>query len=172
MHTLACAEVESLSTPPHNISLHPWYLRPAQEGDFTLLHSNCWQQQADARYTFELAIARQQQQRAATVVAASVSDNEPVAFAQLSRWRSGAEISDLIVMETWRNQGIGRQIIQYLLEIAAQKHIRLVEIGVEKNNLVALRLYRSCGFSENTGRADTEPVSHQSMVYLWLHLRA
>lgn len=162
-----------MSTLPQFTILRSWALRPADEGDFASLYENCWKSHDNAHHTFELALQRQRSGNAVTVVAATTTDNMRVAFAQLSRWRSGAEISDLIVMETWRRQGIGGQIIRHLIDIARQKPLRYVEIGVEKNNTAALRLYKSCGFAEVT--LDTALQSawmEPTILYLRISLRA
>jgi len=158
-------------SPSQYTIIQPWILRQAREDDFPSLYENCWKDQQDARQTFELALLRQKSGSAMTVVAATGPDDIPVAFGQLSRWRSGAEISDLIVMESWRRRGIGGQIIRYLIDIARQKPLRYVEIGVERSNPTALRLYKSCGFMEVIPTAPSSALIEPPSIYLRINLR-
>ena len=57
-------------------------------------------------------------------------------------------ISRLIVKSTHRNKGIGGILIDYILNEVKQMGYTEASIGVDKNNLPALHLYRKKGFTK------------------------
>lgn len=56
-------------------------------------------------------------------------------------------ISRLIVKKEYRNQGIGRILIDYILEKIKEMGYKEATIGVDKDNLSALHLYQKKGFT-------------------------
>jgi ribosomal protein S18 acetylase RimI-like enzyme len=78
-----------------------------------------------------------------------------IAFGQISRWRHCAEISDLIVQEAYRNQGIGTALINHLLEYALKMDVSCVEIGADHDNHRAIALYRRLGFQDHRSTEQT-----------------
>lgn len=81
----------------------------------------------------------------AVVVVAEV-DGEIQASAQLSIGHGKGEIQDLIVAEGWRERGLGRALIGYLVGAARARELRTVEIAAEASNARALSLYQRLGF--------------------------
>jgi ribosomal protein S18 acetylase RimI-like enzyme len=75
-------------------------------------------------------------------------DGEVIGFGQLGRWGRRCEISDLIVAEAFRGNGVGTSIIVRLLDLAYQQGIQEVEIGAAVSNPRALILYKNLGFHE------------------------
>lgn len=73
-------------------------------------------------------------------------DNRLIGWGLLTRWRDVGEISDLWVDEAHRKQGIGTQLIYHLAQMAKNRRIRTLEIGVDEDNLSARRLYDRLGF--------------------------
>jgi len=53
------------------------------------------------------------------------------------------------VLAAYRNKGIGRSLIQHLLDWATTSHISNVELNVFSNNHAAIALYASFGFVED-----------------------
>lgn len=91
-------------------------------------------------------------------------------YGQVTLWPRTAEISDLIVAESCRRQGIGTAIIRSLIDKVRAWHVSRVEIGAALSNMQAIRLYRRLGFRDQriiqlnlTGQP--EPV-----MYLTMHL--
>ncbi len=117
--------------------------------DIPALHQSCWSQWPLDAVQGMLArvLAMMERQRALGLVA--VHDEQAIAYGQLTRWPRTAEISDLVVAEAWREQGIGTQIICTLIDIAHSWQASQVEIGVTLNNPRAFALYRRLGFQEN-----------------------
>lgn len=56
-------------------------------------------------------------------------------------------LSRLIVKNEYRNQGIGSILIDHVLEIVRDLGYKEASIGVDKDNLPALHLYRKKGFT-------------------------
>ncbi len=56
-------------------------------------------------------------------------------------------ISRLIVKKEYRNQGIGGILIDYILEQIKEMGYKEATIGVDKDNLTALHLYKKKGFT-------------------------
>lgn len=57
-------------------------------------------------------------------------------------------VSRMIVKKEYRNQGIGSEILSFLIEKAKSMNFREMTIGVDKDNLNALHLYKKFGFNE------------------------
>ena len=122
-------------------------LRLVTEADCADLQRNCWPDRSERAVRMRLAdmVLRQQREVAWGVVAAV--DGRVVAYGQVARWIKGGEISDVIVAEPLRGNGIGRLLVERLIEIAREAGLPEVEIGAAESNPVALNLYRSLGFT-------------------------
>ena len=55
-------------------------------------------------------------------------------------------VSRLIVKDTYRRQGIGRQLLGHAVEIAKQAGFSELSVGVDLDNYAAVRLYVQAGF--------------------------
>lgn len=59
-------------------------------------------------------------------------------------------IDAMVVDESCRQQRIGRQLFDFVIELAHQKHCDGVELQVNAKNTAAYEMYKSCGFSEKS----------------------
>ena len=57
-----------------------------------------------------------------------------------------AYVSHLIVKKDCRRQGIGRALVEHVIEQAKQMVFKELTIGVDLDNFAALRLYAKAGF--------------------------
>lgn len=145
-------------------------LRPVRVDDALPLQQACWPHMAliDVHWWLSSLFERQERGLAWGVVA--LVDGTIAGYGQLTRLGGRAEISDLIVNEARRGQGIGTAIITHLVELARLQQFSEVEIGVAESNPRALQLYCRLGFREkrrimlDLGDGD-EPV-----IYLSLNL--
>lgn len=64
-------------------------------------------------------------------------------------WRAATEhrLLDLVVLDIYRGQGIGRSVLAMLAEAAEQQQLPL-RLSVWPTNDIALRLYRAAGFEQ------------------------
>lgn len=56
-------------------------------------------------------------------------------------------LSRMIVKKEYRRKGIGTQILKFLIEKAKELGYSEISIGVDKDNIAALNLYRKMGFN-------------------------
>jgi ribosomal protein S18 acetylase RimI-like enzyme len=61
-------------------------------------------------------------------------------------------IHDVIVINTWRNKGVGRRMIEKVIEIAEEMGCSKVTLEVRDDNHNAKHLYNSLGFSDSEPR--------------------
>jgi GNAT superfamily N-acetyltransferase len=92
------------------------------------------------------------------LLAAPNEDAPPSAVAQV-RFRYGlwwaAEdclLEDLFVREDARNSGVGRALVQAVIDLARERGCRRVELDVNEANAPALKVYESFGFSAQDDR--------------------
>lgn len=57
-------------------------------------------------------------------------------------------VSRMIVKKEYRNRGIGSEILTFLIEKAKEMGFDEMTIGVDKDNVNALHLYKKFGFTE------------------------
>ena len=69
-----------------------------------------------------------------------------------------AHISDLVVLASHRNQGIGRSLIRRAEEHARSQGAKILRIGVQAANAVARDLYLGYGFKEKAVMMQKELV--------------
>ena len=78
-------------------------------------------------------------------------DGEVAGFASLITYRVPtkglvARIEDVIVDENFRGQGLGRGVMEKLIEIAKEKNIVLIDLTSNPQRIAARKLYESLGF--------------------------
>ncbi len=124
-------------------------LRPLLLTDVPALHDACWPDHPLDSISEMLArvLVMMQDERALGLVA--LSNTQVIAYGQLTLWPHTAEISDLIVMPAYRDQGIGTAIIRHLISVAQSGSSPQVEIGAALNNPRAIALYRRLGFHDD-----------------------
>jgi ribosomal protein S18 acetylase RimI-like enzyme len=69
-------------------------------------------------------------------------------------------IHDVIVTNSWRNKGVGRQMIEAVIKIAGEMDCSKVTLEVREDNANAKYLYNSLGFY------DAEPRQYYWQKYL------
>ncbi len=57
-------------------------------------------------------------------------------------------ILNICVHPAWQRQGLGRRLVEHLLEVARGRQARMALLEVRRSNEVAHRLYSSLGFNE------------------------
>lgn len=73
---------------------------------------------------------------------------EEAGFAEgsMESWNNRFRISNLLVFEEYRQQGIGKALMRKILSRAAEEGARMAVLETQSCNVNAIRFYRSCGF--------------------------
>ena len=66
-----------------------------------------------------------------------------------SVWSQGleAKLEDLFLIPEARGQGVGFQLLAFLIEQASRRHCRLIALNTNERNVAAKNLYIQNGFS-------------------------
>src|SRR5258708_23833445 len=126
-----------------------FHLRPAAANDCVSLQKACWPDRSIEAVEELLQRAEGLARRRRGLGIVAVADTYSLGYAQLTLWPRTGEISDLIVAQDWRNQGLGTAMIEYLIEKARAWPMPQVELGVALNNPRAVALYRRLGFRDD-----------------------
>lgn len=150
-----------------------WRLRPALPPDAPALQRACLPYQP-LEYVQNLLQRCQQAalNRHGLGLVAVLPDGGVIGFGQLTIWPHRAEISDLIVGEMWRGQGIGSALITRLLNAAREMAVTEAEIGVSLGNRRARALYHRLGFRDHRTITLDLGSGPESILYLTMTLSA
>lgn len=102
----------------------------------------------------------------------ALKNEQIIGFGQLTLFPSAAEISNLVVGERWRREGVGRRIIAYLTRAAQNMHAEQLEIGAAAADVHVLALYRQLGFVDDRTLVLNLGNGPEPVVYLRKALRA
>jgi GNAT superfamily N-acetyltransferase len=153
--------------------IESYCLRPLHGSDYVWLSRNCWPNYLPdyTRTWLDRTLTLTAQGRAFSYVAVpKQQEDRPMAYGQITRWPHVAEISDLVVAEPWRGNGVGSALIQMLITKASIWAVPTVEIGVAMDNGRALALYRRFGFVDTRTLtldlgSGPEPVLYLTMPF-------
>lgn len=73
-------------------------------------------------------------------------DDSVICYGGFHKVLDEAQIANIAVREDMRGQGLGRLLMQKLLELAKQNGIKAITLEVKDSNEPAVRLYKSLGF--------------------------
>lgn len=59
-----------------------------------------------------------------------------------------SHLLNICVHPEWQRRGLGRQLVEFLLEVARKREVKTVLLEVRVSNAAAYRLYASLGFNE------------------------
>lgn len=149
-----------------------WRIRPVRITDLDALQTNCWTDRSflSLYNLVSRAVSLAKEGNGLGIV---FVDSKDVVrgYGQLTTWPNCAEITDLIIAEGYRSQGIGTALIQYLMRSAREMQMECVEIGAAVDNPRALALYRRLGFEESHTLDLNIGVRKHQVVYLRLDLK-
>ena len=74
--------------------------------------------------------------------------SEPVAILEIAReeWNNRLIITQLLVNEGYRGQGLGKMLVDKAIEIAKEEDFRLITLETQTCNIPAIEFYKKCGF--------------------------
>ncbi|MBK8899944.1 MAG: GNAT family N-acetyltransferase [Anaerolineaceae bacterium] len=68
------------------------------------------------------------------------------ALASPEHWNGSLRVWEFHVQETWRGQGLGRRLMEQVVETAVTHHLRVIVCETQSSNVPAIRAYRRLGF--------------------------
>lgn len=72
----------------------------------------------------------------------------PIGHGVMSIAASECHLLNICIHPEWQRRGLGRQLVQFLLEIARRKSVKTALLEVRVSNTGAYRLYANLGFNE------------------------
>lgn len=85
-------------------------------------------------------------------------ENSIVAHAVISVAAGESHILNISVAEHHQGRGIGKQFIEYLVDIAKKKQASMIMLEVRPSNVAAIHCYNATGFNEIGCRKDYYPA--------------
>ena len=73
-------------------------------------------------------------------------DDKQVGYLDYSLIYDRIEIDNFFVDENYRNQGIGKKLLSYLVVIGINNHVINITLEVRKSNEVAINFYKKNGY--------------------------
>ncbi|MEZ4590928.1 MAG: GNAT family N-acetyltransferase [Chloroflexota bacterium] len=70
-----------------------------------------------------------------------------VALASAEVWNRSLRVWEFHVAEPWRGQGIGRRLMDGVVETAVAHHLRVIVCETQSSNVPAIRAYAKLGFA-------------------------
>ncbi len=75
------------------------------------------------------------------------NNNEIVGFAGLKRIVDEADIMNIVVKKSYRNNGVGSLLLENLISTAKLLNLKTITLEVNENNLSAIKLYDKFNFN-------------------------
>lgn len=75
------------------------------------------------------------------------NNNEIVGFAGLKRIVDEADIMNIVVKKSYRNNGVGSLLLENLISTAKLLNLKTITLEVNENNLSAIKLYDKFDFN-------------------------
>lgn len=91
-----------------------------------------------------------------------------VGYGELWLDNDEVELARLIVAPDRRRQGIGRRLVEGLVDAARQYETSLICLRVHPDNVSAIRVYLAAGFASVDDATTAEWNVGQPVTYLWL----
>lgn len=81
-------------------------------------------------------------------IVAKTLDNIIVGFAGIKIILDTAEIMNIVTKKSFRNMGIGKQMLEYLINMCKNSNIKTLNLEVNSTNTIAITLYKKYNFKE------------------------
>lgn len=81
-------------------------------------------------------------------IVAKSEDNEILGFAGILINIDVVELMNIVVRKAYRNQGIGKKLLEELIKISQETKLQFLNLEVNEKNEVAIKLYKKTGFKE------------------------
>ena len=81
-------------------------------------------------------------------IIAKTNDGEIIGFAGIKIILDNADIMNIVVKKSWRNQGVGNLLLSNLISLCKKSNLSSLSLEVSENNLPAIHLYEKFGFKQ------------------------
>ena len=81
-------------------------------------------------------------------IIAKTNDGEIIGFAGIKIILDSADIMNIVVKKSWRNQGVGNLLLSNLISICKISNLSSLSLEVNEDNLPAIHLYEKFGFKQ------------------------
>ena len=81
-------------------------------------------------------------------IIAKTNDGEITGFAGIKIILDNADIMNIVVKKSWRNQGVGNLLLSNLISICKISNLSSLSLEVNEDNLLAIHLYEKFGFRQ------------------------
>lgn len=102
------------------------------------------------------------------VVKDTISD-EILGFAGIEIVLDEAELMNIVIRKNKRGLGIGKSLMEKIINIAKENNIKILKLEVNEKNLIAINLYKSLGFKQ-TGIREKYYNNHDSAILMDLEI--
>lgn len=102
-----------------------------------------------------------------TIYLAAVWEGQGAGYCGLLRSFEEADITNVAVAEAFRNRGVGRQMLQALMEKGRRQGIRRFTLEVRTGNESAIHLYESLGFEAVGVRKNFYRFPTEDALIMW-----
>lgn len=92
-------------------------------------------------------------------------EKEIIGFAGLKQILEEADIMNIVVKKTFRNQRVGSILLDALINLAKELHLTNITLEVHEENLPALHLYEKFGFEKKGIRKNYYP-NHKNAILM------
>ena len=79
-------------------------------------------------------------------IVAKTNDGEIISFAGIKIIVDTADIMNIVVKKSWRNQGVGNFLLNNLVSICKDLNLLSLSLEVNEDNYPAIHLYKKFGF--------------------------
>lgn len=94
-------------------------------------------------------------------------DHHLVGYAGMWKILDEGHITNIAVSGAWRNRGVGKRLLEHLLEQGQKLGIRSFTLEVRAGNAPALALYVACGFKAVGVRKKYYSDNGEDAVIMW-----
>jgi ribosomal protein S18 acetylase RimI-like enzyme len=144
-------------------------IRPARLGDAEALHCHCYPDATLETVQDYLAWCLRQARKGRIVRLVADVEGQAVGNVQITAWGSVAEISSLVVGESFRRRGLARLLLTTAIQEARQCGLLVAEITVRSDETELAAFYRSLGFQPELD--NKKKLSHPRSPVPGLRLR-
>ena len=109
-------------------------------------------------------VLKQELENPNTTYIIAKENNEVLGFAGISVCLDEATLNNIVVKKSHRNRGIGGELLESLIELCSELHMKSFTLEVNVENEVAIHLYEKFGFKNLGIRKKYYNNSHDAFI--------